>query len=271
MRKSIFLSALASSLFLLSANASASDLQFVTINDSTSYIRINDPDTIASTLDIKVKYTLPVSGIKPANLIKLNDMLMSTADVNYDLNGYLTPSQAVEYDGGQWVPATPANSAELLKKVRNDELPYSSLWGEDAEISPLYHDAERLTMAASNYIYVGGAHGMYFSYCANYSLKEQKFVYLHDLLPGLNSKEGFEKYSKVMEPILTEIAKKVLTGDDGDSMMLVDTVPISTDFAFTDKGIELRYQPYDIAPWSAGLVSLPLTYSQLDEIVKAVR
>lgn len=267
------LSAIALTSAFAPATSGAAGLKLVNFCDSTTYVRVNDPDTVALTLDIKTDYTFPAEGIAPANLIKMSDMLMSVTGVNYDVEGYPSPSDLADYDGGKWVPATPANSAAIAGMIDSDK-PYilTQLWSEEPVIKPLYNDNGLLSMLASNYVYTGGAHGMYFEYCVNYSVRDQKFVYLKDLLPGLDTPEGKKLYEEKLVPVLTQKAKEYVTSDPEVKLsLLVDKVNPTGNFAFTKDGIVLRYQPYEIAPWAAGVVEVPLSYEEIDRIVKSVK
>lgn len=250
--------------------AKGADVKFVNICDSTSYIRTGDSSETALSLDIKIDYTMPYSGIIPENMLKLNDMLTQITGVNFDYEGLPAPSQMVMYEGGKWVAATSENSKDLLRRIHSneDDLAFK-LWSESPFIKPVYNDSERLSMLAGNYVYTGGAHGMYFDNCVNYSLKEGKFVYLNDIFPGIDSAAGKSKYDEILDRLLTAKAKKQITDNGG--ALLVDTVSVTSDFAFTKDGIVLRYQPYEIAPWSEGVVEIPLTYAEIASIVSQVR
>lgn len=267
------LSAIALTSAFAPATSGAAGVKLVNFCDSTTYVRVNDPDTVALTLDIKTDYTFPAEGIAPANLIKMSDMLMSVTGVSYDVEGYPSPSDIADYDGGKWVPATPANIAGINKLINSDMTDYLiRLWSEEPVIKPLYNDNDLLSMLASNYVYTGGAHGMYLEYCVNYSVRDQKFVYLKDLLPGLDTPEGKKLYEEKLVPLLTRKAKEYVTSDPEVKLsLLVDTVHPTGNFAFTKDGIVLRYQPYEIAPWAAGVVEVPLSYEEIDAIVKSVK
>lgn len=261
---------------ILAASASVSqahDLKFVNITDSTTYVRVNDPDSLALTLDIITDYTVPTEGITPTNLFKMSDMLMSITGVSYDVEGYPSPSSMTDYEGGRWAPANESNTAAVKKLLDSNDVNITyMLWSEQPQIKPLYHDKDVLSMLACNYVYTGGNHGMYYEYCVNYSLKNQQFVYLKDILPGLDTPQGKNLYSEKLVPILTAKAKKVVGSDpDAPLDLLVDEVEPTGNFAFTKDGIVFRYQPYEIAPWAAGVVEVPLTYKEINSIVESVR
>lgn len=249
----------------------AENVEFITLNDSTTYVRVNDPDTTALTLDIKIDYTLPASGIKTADLLKMADMLMNITGVNFDSEGYPAPSPMTQYDGGEWMPATTSNSAKVQKLIDStpeDEILFR-IWSESPAIQPVYNDDELLSMLASNYVYTGGAHGMYQDFVVNYSVKEGRFVYLKDIFPGLDTPKGKRYYEEKLSPLLTAKARKLLTSD-GECYLQADKVMPSPNFAFTKDGIVMRYQPYEIAPWAAGVVEVPLTWSEINSAVASM-
>ncbi len=249
----------------------AEKLKFVHINDSTTYVRINDPDTVALTLDIKTDYRLPYEGINPANRLKMADMLMNITGVNFDEEGYPAPSDVTKYDGGKWVPANEENTREVMRLLDSDYMVLTRLWSESPVIEPVYEDEEHLSMLASNYVYTGGVHGIYWEYCVNYSLRGDRFVTLKDIFPGLDTPEGKKKYEEKLTPILTKKAKEYMSSAEDGMSLLVDEVTPTSNFAFTKDGIVLRYQPYEIAPWAAGVVEIPLSYGEIKQITESVR
>lgn len=251
-------------------SARAESLSYVEINDSTTYVRVNDPDTVALTLDIRTDYRLPSSGIKPAHLLKMADMLMTITGVDFDEEGYPAPSGMTGYEGGRWVPANDGNTAyaKTVAEAKADEAVYL-FWSEEPQIKPVYEDADRLSMLASNYVYTGGAHGMYTEYCVNYSLRDQQFVYLKDILPGLDRPEVKKRYEEIMVPMLTSKARRILSEGSGGTMtLLADKVYPTGNFAFTADGIVFRYQPYEIAPWACGVVEVPLNREEIARIIE---
>lgn len=244
---------------------------FATLNDSTSYVRVEDPGPAALALDIKISYTLPVSGISTMDLIKMSDMLMSVTGVGFDTEGYPYPSDMTEYDDGRWVAANDSSAAAVRRFIAGSDPAgtYHMLWSEEPVISPLYNKDGRLSMLASNYAYTGGAHGIYREYCVNYSVDGGRFVYLKDIFPGIDTPEGRKAYGKALKPVLAAKARKILAGSS--MSLLADEVEPTGNFSFSDDGIVLRYQPYQIAPWAAGVVEVPLTWQEITAIIKASR
>lgn len=249
----------------------AAKVEFVNISDSTDYIpgdymKCTDAPPM---LTIRTDYTLPISGIKQADVLKMADILMNIADGNYDADGNPIPSEFVQYDDKVWTVASHSDLADFSEwksKCFPDEAPYQE-WSESPAIKPIYNDGKRLSMLASNYMYTGGAHGLYYDFTVNYSVTDGKFVTIDDILPDFNFQDIRSYYDNAFSPILTEKAKKILSDPDGGCVLLVDSVLLSTNFAFTPDGIVMRYQPYSIAPWAAGVVEIPLSYKEIAKIV----
>lgn len=253
-------------------NVSATELNFVNIKDSVSYIRLDDPDETALTLDIKIDYSLPTQGIENVNLIKMTDMLISLTGLHFDVEGYPVPSLRTHYPEGRWVPATPANSVGVMQRIHSDDNEVQFLlWSEEAVIRPIYQDKQRLSMLASNHYYTGGPAFSYFDFCVNYSLEEQKFIYLDDLFPGIDNPDLKPLYLHELSTLLTEKATQILSAiPSGVHKLLLDHVPPTRNFTFTADGIAMRYMPMDITSRDAGIVEIPLTYSEINSIVKSV-
>lgn len=103
----------------------------------------------------------------------------------------------------------------------------------------------KLSVVTSNYMFAGGAHGRTKVESFNFDVKEGKRMYLTDILEEENQLNAVERYvweyaierSNVFYPDLKK----------EDVQLTKDTA-----FYFTDDGITLIFQQYEIAPYAAG-------------------
>jgi hypothetical protein len=114
----------------------------------------------------------------------------------------------------------------------------------------------------SRYYYNGGAHGINGSTYICLDVKEKKVWRLQDVLAV-----DIPKISALLE---AEARKQfALKPTDTLSFTLsVDTSPVTGSIIISDRGITFHYDPYDIACYAMGDVSLYLSYTQLGEMLK---
>lgn len=110
----------------------------------------------------------------------------------------------------------------------------------------------------SIYSYTGGAHGMREVTCLNYSLADGRRLGLGDLFA--RPQQALELMSAYARARLPE----ELGQDNVDEDMLMSgTAPDAANFAnltLLPDGVRIEFEPYQVAPWSAGLpqISMPL-------------
>lgn len=108
---------------------------------------------------------------------------------------------------------------------------------------------------ASSYV-CAAAHGMYNTTFVNYSIADGKILTISDLM---NS--GYEKQ-------LTEMIREKIREDKVDLIVPMEEVGIPKDFELTSTGIRFVYTLYEIAPYSAGEVTVDFDAYELEELLK---
>ncbi len=110
--------------------------------------------------------------------------------------------------------------------------------------------------------YTGGAHGMYGFFSHNYSLKGGYELVLADLFDA-----------KEQESLLTLIRHKLydqfhVAGDEGlvNLGFFPDQIGVVENFEVTDDGITFYYNPYDIAAFAVGDVSVHISTEELEKL-----
>lgn len=99
------------------------------------------------------------------------------------------------------------------------------------------------------------AHGTYKSVFVNYRISDGKILSIADLM-----KPGYEEQ-------LTTMIRKKLKEDGADIIVPLDQVQIPSDFRITSDGINFIYGIYDIAPYSAGEISVDFDAYELEELL----
>lgn len=114
----------------------------------------------------------------------------------------------------------------------------------------------------SSYVFTGGAHGMPYSEYLIFDTRTKKQVKLDDmLLPGKKARFktlGYDAYKTWVKTV------------DADVSSYEKNWPftLSEDVTLTDKGIDIRYQPYAIGPYAYGMPVLSIPYNKLSGIIK---
>lgn len=107
-----------------------------------------------------------------------------------------------------------------------------------------YNQGNKLSILYTDYYYEGGVHGLHYVSSYNFNLKNGKRVKLNDIL---NSKT---KRSKVKKYAYNYMKKNQQTFFDIELKDVV--INNNTQFYYTDGGIYLIFQIYEVAPYSSG-------------------
>jgi hypothetical protein len=121
------------------------------------------------------------------------------------------------------------------------------------EFEVKYNTDGKLSVLMSSYIFTGGAHGSTVVESYNYDLKEKQRVYLTDILQTPGQQEKVKQYVYTYAKARPEIFYPDLKKED---------IPLDekTAFFYTDNGIALVFQQYEIAPYVSGnqVIKIPM-------------
>lgn len=120
----------------------------------------------------------------------------------------------------------------------------------------IYNQNNLLIIASIYYIYEGGAHGMYSGSYMHYDLEQKKIVQLQDIF--------YPNYKAALGEIILRKAKEIGVHLYDD----IQKIEPSGDFLLDEQGITFVYQPYEIAPYSEGIVEITLPYSEIRALLK---
>lgn len=137
-------------------------------------------------------------------------------------------------------------------------------WMSYEEISTgrvLYCDHGFLSYAVSFYSYRGGAHGN--SSVSNKVLNLATYcpLYLNDLFNGT----GFLEVSAILRNTLAKNygCASVAELAETEPFFSPEEIDLTENFFIDDKGITWQYNPYEIAPYSMGLITVTLSWAQV--------
>lgn len=106
----------------------------------------------------------------------------------------------------------------------------------------------------SDEYFFGAAHGMYSSRFLNYSLEDHKILTLNDIM-----KKGFE-------PELISLLREKLSSND-NLLVSLNEIGIPSQYYITPNGLTFVYALYEIAPYSAGEISVDFSSFELEEVL----
>lgn len=184
--------------------------------------------------EVKVEY--PVAG-NPTLVNSIRNKIKDS--VNEDFTGSLDSPEA------------------LLRSALKDKRDMK--FGEEGEslsqnIMIIYSNPDIITYSEQKYTYMGGAHGMPLATGQTFLISDGSTLNI-DMLPP---------FSKLRPYIMKGLAESYGVGEKDLDSILFDPSGLSeypTTVYATDRGLEFVYQPYEIAPYSAGTprVVVPFT------------
>lgn len=229
---------------------------FVFIKDSLKLFknRKETPQATFSEVIVEVKQVPQGS-----NLSKIKELLQKYQSVQNEKTSQ-TARQTIENSKKSFFK-------EYLEtnQDQDEEYLYAANWVNESNANIIFNDNYFATIAFSNYMYLGGAHGMFGEAYLVIDTKNGKELKLNDI---------FDKQS------LATLEKKMIkkayayTGFENpvslqDAGYLVDKIEVTDNFSITAKGITFVYQPYEIAPYAAGMPAFLFTWEELKDLIKA--
>lgn len=121
-----------------------------------------------------------------------------------------------------------------------------------------------LVYRSDSYGYTGGAHGMGISRFLVFDSRRMKKLGLEDIfIPGYD-----DELSKLLEQ---KYRIQYFVGPEQSMLeagLFQDSIPPSNNFFLTENSIGFYYNPYKIAPYSMGGITISLTYEEMGSILR---
>lgn len=153
-----------------------------------------------------------------------------------------------EYQEYYWQVAGPADEALAAAKT-------------------IYRNKYLTTLELSAWKYhTGAAHGMSGTQYLNWSNQEQQPLSLDDLLEP-RQKDRFIELQK--QAHAQWLGKLDFAQEDPEQYLRQWPFQPTDNVAITDAGLLLKYQPYEIAPYAAGMPQLLIPYDSLKGVIKS--
>lgn len=160
---------------------------------------------------------------------KINDIL--TTHIQESYKGYLHLKKSME---------------EYKKEADCKKMPFTCQYSYHTSYKIQYNQNGKVSILLYDYMYSGGAHGLTYITAYNFNLKTGKQYTLSSIL---TSKTKFLKVTKYAKGYMIKHPAIFFVDDYTLENFKVNN---STQFYFTDQGIYLIFQEYEVAPYAAG-------------------
>lgn len=139
-------------------------------------------------------------------------------------------------------------------------------WDCTYDMQVLCNSDSLVSVSATSYQYMGGAHGITNTMLLSFDMKRGKALSLEDVFrPGFES-----KLQAVLEKHLREQydlgSDAPLNGRDG--MLFNPHLSLTSNFFLTTGGIGFVYNPYEVAPYSYGVIELYVPFGEIRDILR---
>jgi hypothetical protein len=138
----------------------------------------------------------------------------------------------------------------------NSDFPdVSQPWEAQIDGEVMFQSPEVISISVTSYVNTGGAHGNTNISFLNFNASTGKRIQNSDLI---KNKEAFKTIAK-------SYFKEAVTEDD--VLFDPDNFQLPTNVGFTEEGIILLYNTYEIAPYSTGIIDFTIPFEKVNDIL----
>jgi len=148
------------------------------------------------------------------------------------------------------------NGYQELKKLYPDE---TAGWKAKIDGTVTYEDKNKLTIELKSYLFTGGAHGYSSNRFLNFDKRKGKELENWELFKDL---EHFKKFAETKFRIQERIPQDDTINSTG-FMFERDGFYLPENIGFTEKGLMLLYNQYEVASYAEGAIMLTLPYGEV--------
>ncbi|MAU17722.1 MAG: hypothetical protein CMH46_19520 [Muricauda sp.] len=152
------------------------------------------------------------------------------------------------------------SSYKELKAKFPDEIPWEATI--DGEV--VYEDENIITLMLNSYSFTGGAHGYASTSFLNFDKRQGTELENWELFDDL---EGFEDFAETKFRIQEKIPQNKNINSTG-FMFEGDSFHLSENLGYTQEGLQLIYNQYEVASYADGPIVLTLPYNEINLYLK---
>ena len=134
-------------------------------------------------------------------------------------------------------------------------------YSETQNIYVRYNENDLVILESADYIYSGGVHGNYGSTFYCYDIAAKKQLHLPDVLSAdsVTMQQIMEKYFRIQYNVKEDSLNQVL---------FENHLAANQNFYFTEKGIGFLYNPYEVASYAQGEISVFIPFTELQKYLQ---
>lgn len=139
-------------------------------------------------------------------------------------------------------------------------------WESDYDMQVLWNQDSVISLSGTTYQYTGGAHGLTSNTLLAFDRKRTGAMRLSDIFrPAYQARlqTVLEKHLRVQYDLG---ADQPLDGRKG--MLFNAHLPLTSNFYVTGKGIGFIYNPYEVAPYSYGIIELYVPFREVTDLMR---
>ncbi len=149
-----------------------------------------------------------------------------------------------------------SNGYKEMKKLFADEL---GSWEAEINGKVVFEDPDLLTIELNSYVFTGGAHGYTSKRFLNFDKAKGTELENWELF---NSAEKFEEFAEAKFREQESIPENESINHTG-LMFERDSFYLPENIGFTKDGVQLLYNPYEVASYADGPIELILTHNEV--------
>lgn len=150
------------------------------------------------------------------------------------------------------------------KKDAKEYMPdFEQTWEKNSDMNVVSNQNDILTLSYSNNGFSGGAHGYQNVFYKNFDLKSGKVIQLSDIFIDLNKVDWNKNLIENFNKLDFGMGEKSNSG-----LLFENKIPVNNNFFFDGKNITFTYNQYEIAPYAAGIIQIPIPFSELKPYLK---
>lgn len=239
----------------------------VSVSASAS-ILINNLEYLDYELSNKIQEQCTERGNCPN--VEVNYLKTNHDWINKVINGRIN-NLVINSKPSESTPTSKTGDAKVVKAAIDSfvagqfaDLPDDRSFSYELMVKPDYigHVNNFEMFKIDSYVFTGGAHGMPYSEYLVFDINTKKQVRLEDMLQsGKKSRFKALAYDAYKTWIKT-VDKDVVNYEKNWPFILSENITL------TERGVDIQYQHYDIAPYAYGMPILNIPYSKLHTVIK---
>ncbi|OWW26565.1 hypothetical protein B4Q04_02465 [Zobellia sp. OII3] len=198
------------------------------------------------TVEIQIPKALENSKMAKTINTALKEEIIETLNYDDELEASSIKDAVESFSNGYWE----------LKKLYPEE---ATRWEANIEGKVSYEDNDFLTIELNSYIFTGGAHGYGSQRFLNFDKHKAKELENWQLF---QDRKDFEKFAEQKFRDQEHIPQDSPINSTG-FMFDSDVFHLPENIGFTEEGIRLLYNPYEVASYADGPIVLTLPFSEI--------